>query len=480
MPDSLKPSNRRSRWAAFGPGLLFAGAAIGVSHLVQSTRGGAEFGMSAALVVVVSCLIKWPAFRFGPLYASATGNSLLDGYRRQGRGTLVIFGLVTLAVCFTTLAAVTVVTAGLLLNLLPGLKTWVGSLGLPGEGGLDVIWVSGGLLGLVGLGLLTGGYRLLERVMKVVMPVLALCTVVSAGLAISRIAPESWTAMPPVEESSARSLLAAIIGWMPAPIDIAVWSSLWTLAKVRSTGRRSSVRSVVLDFDAGYLSTLVLAVGFVILGASVMHGSGIEFSNQAPEFGRQIVDLYAAQLGEWTRPMIAVAAFLAMLSTTVTVADGFPRATAALVASFFGPVRPTRETRVDGMIPRIMQEVIDRSLTSEPDGENEPAPGAGSESERGSEGGILAYWISFLGIAAGAIWILVKVVPADFKRLIDLVTITSFLVAPVLVFFNHRCVTGPEMPSSLRPNLMWRTWSWICFAATLGLALVYLTLLVVD
>ena len=27
-----------------GPGLLFAGAAIGVSHLVQSTRAGADFG----------------------------------------------------------------------------------------------------------------------------------------------------------------------------------------------------------------------------------------------------------------------------------------------------------------------------------------------------------------------------------------------------------------------------------------------------
>ncbi len=27
-----------------GPGLLFAGAAIGVSHLKQSTRSGADFG----------------------------------------------------------------------------------------------------------------------------------------------------------------------------------------------------------------------------------------------------------------------------------------------------------------------------------------------------------------------------------------------------------------------------------------------------
>ena len=37
-----------------GPGLLFAGAAIGVSHLVQSTRAGAEFGWGLiwALILV--------------------------------------------------------------------------------------------------------------------------------------------------------------------------------------------------------------------------------------------------------------------------------------------------------------------------------------------------------------------------------------------------------------------------------------------
>ena len=476
MDERPESSVRRNRWAAFGPGLLFAGAAIGVSHLVQSTRGGAEFGMAAALVVVASCLVKWPAFRFGPLYASATGNSLLDGYRRRGRWTLVIFGLVTLAVCFTTLAAVTVVTAGLLLNLLPGLKDWIASLGLPGGGTLDVTWVSGGLLAVVAIGLLTGGYRLLERVMKLVMPVLALCTLVSAGLAVSSIDPAGWTAIPPIDDSSSRSLLAAIIGWMPAPIDIAIWSSLWTLAKVRTARRRNSVRSVLLDFDTGYVSTMVLAVGFVVLGAAVMYGSDLEFSNQATEFGRQVVDLYAAQLGEWTRPIIAIAAFLAMLSTTVTVADGFPRATAALVASFFGPTRPTRQSRSGGVVPRAMREAMDRSMTPRPETEGS----SNEETARRSEGGLLVYWIAFFGIASGAMLILVKVVPADFKRLIDLVTITSFLVAPVLVLFNHLCVTGREMPISLRPNVVWRAWSWVCFAATLGLALVYVTLLLVD
>ena len=38
-----------------GPGLLFAGAAIGVSHLVQSTRAGADFsfGLIWALLLAI-------------------------------------------------------------------------------------------------------------------------------------------------------------------------------------------------------------------------------------------------------------------------------------------------------------------------------------------------------------------------------------------------------------------------------------------
>ncbi|MFM1890851.1 MAG: hypothetical protein RLZZ565_1608, partial [Planctomycetota bacterium] len=64
---------RRSFRQAFGPGLLFAGAAIGVSHLVQSTRAGAAFGIGMVGVVLLANLVKFPAFRFGPHFSAATG-----------------------------------------------------------------------------------------------------------------------------------------------------------------------------------------------------------------------------------------------------------------------------------------------------------------------------------------------------------------------------------------------------------------------
>ena len=444
---------------------------MGVSHLVQSTRGGAEFGVAAVAIVVASCLLKWPAFRFGPLYAAATGNSLLDGYRRRGRWTLLVFTLMTLAICFTTLAAVTVVTVGLLINLVPWIGEQLQAIALPGGPGLEVAWASIILLGVIGVALGTGGYRLLERIMKFVMPVLAICTILAMALALPRILSQGWPVVPDISRESNRSLIAALVGWMPAPIDIAVWSSLWTLAKMRTDRSRNRLRPILFDFDVGYLGTLVLAVCFVMLGAAVMYGSGETFSGKAPEFGGQVVDLYANQLGEWTRPIVGTAAFLAMLSTTVTVADGFPRALAAVVAAAFGPVRPTRGERNPSVVPTPLRHVIESSMgkDSEESGEEE-----NRRSDRGSEGRRISYWLAFILVAAGAGVILFRVVPEDFKRLIDFVTITSFVIAPVLVLFNHLSVTGREVPKSARPGFIWRGWSWLCFLVTFVFALWYL------
>ena len=58
---------------------LWAGAAVGVSHLVQSTRAGASFGLGLVVVVLAANFFKYPAFQFGPRYAAATGTILLEG-----------------------------------------------------------------------------------------------------------------------------------------------------------------------------------------------------------------------------------------------------------------------------------------------------------------------------------------------------------------------------------------------------------------
>ena len=95
-----------------GPGFLFAGAAIGVSHLVQSTRAGADFGFGLLWALLLINFVKYPFFEFGPRYANARGESLLMGYRKMGRPVIAAYFILTFATMFTIQTAVTIVTVG--------------------------------------------------------------------------------------------------------------------------------------------------------------------------------------------------------------------------------------------------------------------------------------------------------------------------------------------------------------------------------
>ena len=251
---------------------------------------------------------------------------------------------------------------------------------------------------------------------------------VATGIALSRLSMETITVVPAVDSASRVGLTAGVIGWMPAPIDIAVWSSLWALARARDSGCTPESRGVLRDFDIGYITTLILAICFVVLGAAIMYGPGQEFSPSAAGFASQVVDLYTKNLGDWSWPLIATAAFLAMLSTTVTCADGFPRTVAALVSE------------------------------------------AWPQRNEGPQGSQSTYWIVFGVGAIGAILILSFTLVGkgmNFKHLVDFVTITSFIAAPLLAFFNHRAAHASEVPAELRPSRLFTIWS-ICGIVLMG------------
>ena len=64
--------NKKNLLKALGPGILFASTAIGVSHLVQSTKAGAEFGFGLLWAILLANLFKYPFFEYGSRYANAT------------------------------------------------------------------------------------------------------------------------------------------------------------------------------------------------------------------------------------------------------------------------------------------------------------------------------------------------------------------------------------------------------------------------
>ncbi len=425
MADNDSGNTHEGVWHAIGPGILFAGAAVGVSHLVQSTRAGANFGFALLAFVIIANFIKYPAFRFGQQYAAATGTSMLEGYRRRGKWALGLYAALTLGTMFTVQGAVTFVTAALGLYLF----------------GWDVspLVASGVLMGVCAGLLVMGRYAWLDRVVKVAVVVFTIATLAAAIVAAGR-APWSGPWFPDFGAMSPPELMfiAALIGWMPSAIDISIWQSLWTLARARDSGKPPSVRAAMIDFHVGYIGTAVLALCFVLLGAAIMHNSGREIPAQPVAFAGALVDLYTETLGGWTRPLIAASAFMVMFSTTFTVTDGFPRAIDVLVQRWREPEATIVET-----------------LDDESQG-------------RG-------YWAGMAMVLLGTFALLAFAVQS-LKGLVDVATTLSFLTAPVLSWLNHAAMMGDEVPNEGRPRgWLWGA-SWVGIAVQAIFALAYLYL----
>ncbi len=154
----------------FGPGILWAGAAIGVSHLVQSTRAGAEYGFALLWIIILANIFKYPFFEYGTRYAASTGRSLISGYKDLGKFYFILYLILTFATMFTIQAAVTIVTAGLV--------SWVANdLFSPMVFSILILLLSMLILYI-------GKYSVLDRFMKVIIVLLTITTIVAFSAAI--------------------------------------------------------------------------------------------------------------------------------------------------------------------------------------------------------------------------------------------------------------------------------------------------------
>ncbi len=402
-----------------GPGICLAGAAIGVSHLMQSTRAGANFGWQLVLLVIFTNIFKYPFFEYAHRYTAATGEHLLAGYHRMGRGTLVVFLILTLLTGFGTIAAVTILTAALAGYLFGGFL---------GLFGWSVV-----LLGVCLALIIIGHYRIVDNVVKVLLGFLFICTTLSFIVALSHgpVAPPEFES-PSVWTMANLAFIIALMGWMPAPIEISVMQSLWVKANDRDHKReRTPLKDALVDYNVGFGLMIVTAVMFLGLGALIMHGSGEAFAASNAVFSQQLVQLYTENLGQWSKPFISVAAFTAMFSTTLTVLDGYPRALATTIAV----IRKGPEAQV-------------------------------------SKGNHIT-WILIGGGLALLILYLVTQQGMPMTGLIDVVTITAFLAGPIFAFWNHRLIFSKHLPESARPKLWLKLGSYFGMLFLTGFGIVF-------
>jgi Mn2+/Fe2+ NRAMP family transporter len=409
---------------SLGPGLLYAGAAIGVSHLVQSTKAGAMFGYVLIIAIILANIVKYPFFEAGPRYTASTGKSLIQGYTGLGKWAIPVILIITVSTMFTIQAAVTIVTAGLAQQLF-------------GVEWNPTLW-SAILLGVCMLFLFAGKYSLLDKVIKYIMILLAITTLVA--LTASFAGKGEWKATTSafdITDVNHLVFLVTLIGWMPAPLDISIWQSLW--AKEKKKSNSFNLKTAIFDFKVGFWGTLVLAICFLMLGANVLFQSGVELSAAPGGYAKQLINVYTSSIGQWAFYIIAIAAFATMFSTTLTCLDAVPRVLSDLTGSIKENFSDSKEKPSDKYLSKW-------------------------------------YWAFVLIISAGTLIVLGYFV-SSMKQMVMIATVVSFLTAPVIALLNYLVLHKGDLKPEDRPSEGMKKFSQFGIVILALFALYYLTML---
>lgn len=198
---------------------------------------------------------------------------------------------------------------------------------LPTSVGLSSISLAIIIVAVCWFFLIAGHYKLLDGVTKWIMIALVSATVLAVMIAAGKPTVMVADFVPASPWNLATlGFIVALMGWMPAPLEFAAITSMWTSAKRKADN--TTHRQGLLDFNVGFLVSAILALFFLALGVFVQYGSGQEIQTAGVAYIDQLINMYTATIGEWSRLLVAFVAFMCMFGTTITCADGYGRANA--------------------------------------------------------------------------------------------------------------------------------------------------------
>lgn len=392
-----------------GPGLLFASMAIGTSHLVLSTKAGAQYGWIMAIPIILANVFKYPFFEFGVRYTHITEKTLIEGYRNRGKGYLWFYALITLVSTFTILAALYTVTAGLFSNLF-------------GLSDTPTAYIALGLFVGIALILIIGRYQFLENSLKFIVGILFAALIVTTLLVIfkGRVAYVSDFTPTPLFNNAGILFLISLMGWMPTTVEASSWISLWSVEKWKADKYKPPLKESLQEFNFGYFSTALLALFFLIIGWFTLYGTNTVLSGNAVTFADQIVQLFTVHIGSWAYSFIAISAFATLFSSCMTAHDA---------------------------IARVSLDIIDLLLP---------------EKRFYAKKGFFTAAIIVLAIIN---FIVVVAFGANMGQLVALATFVSFIVAPIIGYMNLKNVMSKDVPREKQPKkgLQWLAYAGIIF-----------------
>ena len=406
----------KNLFARIGPGLMLAAVAVGVSHLVQSTRAGADYGLSLIWLIVVIVILKYPAFRFAVDYSSATGRSLVTGYANVSKFALGWLAVAFFVDMFIASGAVSLVTAGLFISIF----------NLPFSGPVVAI----AILVISAAILLNGHYSKAERIVKVFVLAFSLLAVTAMLFAVPLLGSDGRDLFAHLTPSRSLAVFViAVAGWMPMPMTGSIFHSMWVCERRRSGDTGFDYQRSLSDLRIGYSLALVLAICFVVMGTAVLFQTDRVVPTNAGAFATELLSIFTTVIGNWSYPIIAAAAIAVMWSTQIALLDALPRVSARL----FGVMT----------------------------GRSADKPGL---------------YTQFLILQVVGVSIILLFLMSGFGTFINFATSTGFIAGPAIAYYNYRAVTSSEVSAEFRPNQTLIIWSWLSIISLTLFAVVYIYL----
>ena len=397
--------------------------AIGTSHLVLSTRAGAHHGMIFFWIIAAALLLKYPFYEFGARFANATGYSLVRGYKDQGLWAIWLFIAVVVLNMFAVVGAIGAVSAGLL--------STVFGVGIP------IPILTGIIILITGILLVVGGYNGLDKFIKI-LSIILLITVFVAFVAVlykGPVTPIEGFRSTPLLEGAGLTLMISLIGWMPSGMEASTMSSIWAVEKMRNENYHPTLKEGLFDFNLGYLFTTILAIMFMTIGAFTVYGTGQLLEGNATQFSNKLLNVFTSNLGQWSYPILSIAAFGTIYGTLVTVMDAFPRCFARVLRIFKYDKVEKNEEQLQFLNTSYKSVLFIVGL-----------------------GGFLLFYLS----------------AASMLKVLEYATIISFLTAPVISILNLRAIQSSAVPATHRPPQWMIILAYIGLSAMIAFALFYL------
>lgn len=275
MSDPSKPQSFSFLKLA-GPGLVVAATGIGSGDVVSATVGGARYGYVLLWAIVAGAFFKFVLSEGIARWQLATGTTALEGWADHLPGWVKWFFAVYLVIW-------TVFVSAALTN-----ATGLGIANLTG-GAVPQSWgaVAHSIIGFAFVWL--GGYGNFEKMMKLLVGVMAFTILICAGLTLSDPIPAVQGLLIPSIPMGSGTYVLSLIGGVGGSITMLSYNYWMREEKMRGAGFLGYVRG---DIAVAYIFTALFGISIMLIASDALHEPGVALRNN------EAVPRMAAALGE--------------------------------------------------------------------------------------------------------------------------------------------------------------------------------------